>query len=66
MAAIELKSGFFWMASVSGAYQRHIEPALDRAGLLAHVSVSAPDSVPLPLFELAESTAAPSETCLGS
>ena len=54
------------MASVSGAYQRQIEPALGRAGLMDHVSASAPDSVPLPLFELAESTAALSETCLGS
>jgi hypothetical protein len=31
-----------------------------------HVSVSAPDFVPLPLFELAESTAVLSETGLGS
>jgi hypothetical protein len=42
------------MASVSGAYQRQIEPALGQAGLMAHVSVSDPDSVLLPLFELAK------------
>ena len=66
MAAIELKSGFSWTASVSGAHQRQIEPAIGRAGLMGHVSVSAPDFVLLPLFELAESTAVLSETCLGS
>ena len=33
---------------------------------MGHVSASAPDSIPLPLFELAESTVALSETCLNS
>jgi len=42
-----------------------LEPLMTTGTVMDRVSASAPDSVPLPLFELAKSKAAISETCLG-